>query len=169
MPTAVTQQSGLVTPGHAAVWVTDNVIADGGAVPAAARVLASERNVNFNTTADLAILLPPAIQAFQLTGIIVTNANLSLTNAQGGFYTGTGKTGQVLVLAAQTYAALTSQDLLIQLPLTTYAQSARFSTNNLLITPNAANLLSLEIFFSLTIPQGVPAVADLYLLGVDLS
>lgn len=162
-------QSGLVTPGHSVIWVTDNVVADGGAVPAETKVLASFRNADFNVTNDQPILLPTSIAAFQLTGIIVANASTPLTIAQGGFYTGNAKSGSVIVLASQSYAALTSPDLLMQPALTAFAQSARFSQNNLTTTLNADNLASLEIFFALSVPQGVSASADIYVLGVDLT
>lgn len=154
------EQSGAVTPGHAVKWVTDNVIQDAGVIPAAQRVLATFINADFNSTGDQPIIIPAAITAFQLTAILVTNATISLTTAAGGFYTAASQGGTPIVAAGQVYTALTNPNLLATLTRTAFAQSARFSNNNL--TGNT-------IYFSLTTPQGVAANADIYLIGIDLS
>lgn len=154
------EQSGQVTPGHAAIFLTTGVIADGGAIPAAARVLASLRGASFNQTADQLILIPAAITAFALTGIIVTNATLSLTTAAGGFYPQSGKSGTPIVSAAQVYSSLTTATVLLNATLASYGQNTRFS---------AVNLPDAGIYFSLTTPQGFDCTADIYLLGVDLT
>jgi hypothetical protein len=162
-------QNGLVTPGHYATWVTDGVIEDGGALAAAQKVLASVFSANFNTTTDQPILIPPAITAFQLTGIIVTNASISLTTAAGGFYPAAGKGGSAIVASSQAYSSLINANLLLQPTLTAFAQSARFSSANLPLILGTNNQYSLAAYLSLTTAQGNPATADVYLLGVDLS
>lgn len=157
-------QSGLVTPGHACSWVTDGVIQDAGATPAAQRVLASLRGADFNTTGDQPITIPPQFVAFQLTSIVVTGAFGAMSVARGGFYPQAGKAGSPLVFNTQTYAALTTSDVLQQMSLTAFAQNTRFSVTNL----GQINGL-LNIWFSLSIPQGTVAGADIYLIGIDLT
>lgn len=158
------QQSGQVTPGHLAVWLTTGVQGDGGPIPAASRVLASLRSADFNATTDQPIAIPKAIVAFQLTGIIVTNASPSLSNAIGGFYPQAGKAGTPIVAASQAYSLLTTPDQLLQATLATFGQQSRFSADNL---GSIGGLL--QIWLSLTTPQGVLASADVYLMGTDLT
>ena len=154
-------QSGNVTPGHLAQFITDHVIGDAGPILASQKVLGAIFGADFNTTSDQPIVLPSSINAFQLTGIIVTNASISLTTAFGGFYPLTSKAGSPIVSASQGYSALTSSSVLLQPTLTTFAMTTRFS--NAILT----NLWA--IYFSLTIPQGATASADVYAIGLDLS
>lgn len=163
------QQSGQVTHGHFASWVTDGVIQDGGPVTAAQKVLAAFFNANFNTTSDQPLLVNPAITAFQLTGIVVTNASISLSAAVGGFYTAAAKGGSQIVANTQVYSSLTTANLLLQATLTAFANTARFSSNNLSLLPNINNLQSLAVYLALTTPQSAPATADVYLIGMDLT
>lgn len=162
-------QSGAVTPGHKAVWTTDGVIQDGGPIPASEKVLAAIFGANFNTTTDQPLLIPPPITAFRLNSIIVTNASVPLTTAAGGLYTAPSKGGSAIVAAGQTYVSLTSPSLLTTATLTSFANSARFSVNNLGYLLNAYNQNSLALYLSLTTPQGVPATADVYIVGTDLT
>jgi hypothetical protein len=161
---AAVLQSGNVTPGHLASWVTDGVIQDGGAPPAAQQVIASFRGANFNTTADQPILIPGSFVAFTLTQIIVTNASLSLSNAQGGFYSAPSKGGSALVLGSQTYSALTAPTALLNATLQAFVATTRFSSSNLASINGA-----LAIWFSLTTPQGIAATSDIYLVGINLT
>lgn len=159
------QQSGLITPGHITIWTTTGVIQDGGTIAVSQRnVLASARSVNFNTTNDQPIAIPQRVTAFQLVGILVTNASASLTTAVGGFYPAAGKSGLPIVAASQNYAGLTTSQTLQQLMLTAFGQNTRLSSVNLGTIAGYMN-----IWFSLTTPQGAPATADIYLLAVDLS
>ena len=154
-------QSGSVTAGHNATWITDGVIADGGPIAASNKVLGSIFGADFNSTGDQPLVLPASINAFQLTGIIVTNASVSLNAAFGGFYPLSSKAGSPIVLASQSYAALTASSLLMQPTLTAFATTTRFSS---------AILTGLwAIYLSLTVPQGSTATADVYLTGLDLS
>jgi hypothetical protein len=157
-------QSGSVTPGHLVGWVTDGVVGDLGAPTAAQKVIASLRGANFNIATDQPILIPQQFTAFQLTGVLITNASVSMTTAAGGFYPQASKGGSALVAAATTYALLTSPDLLLSATLTSFALTGRLSANNL----GQLNGL-LAIWLSLTTPQGAAATADVYLLGVDLT
>lgn len=158
------QQSGLITPGHLAIWSTAGVVQDGGVLPAAARVLGSGRSYSFNTTNDQPIAIPQRITAFTLTGILITNASISLTTAAGGFYPQAGKGGVPIVPATQTYTVLSNSTLLLWATLSSFGQNTRFSASNL-----GAIGGYLDIWFSLTTPQGAAATGDIYLIGMDLS
>ncbi len=157
-------QSGLVTPGHSAVWTTDGVLQDGGGTPAAQRVLASLRGADFNTTSDQPIIIPQNFVAFQLTSIIVTNSAVSLSAAVGGFYPAANKGGTPIVAASQVYSALTTVNSLMNPTLAAFGSGTRFSAQNL----GSINGLT-AIWFSLTTPQGVNATGDIYLCGIDLT
>ena len=153
-------QSGNVTPGHGAKWVTDSVIADNGPNPYAQRVLASFLGADFNDTGDQPIILPATLNAFQLTGVLITNASASLTTAVGGFYPQALKAGTPIVAAGQVYTALTTSLLLMNATIAAYGLAQRFSRTQL---PDWA------VYFSLTTPQGAAATADIYLLGIELA
>lgn len=153
-------QSGSVTPGHAVKWVTDNVIGDAGSLPAAQKVLAYLNNASFNSTADQPIILPSSINAFQLTGILITNASISLTTAAGGFYPAASKAGTAIVAASQVYSTLTASTKLLSATLAAAVATTRYST---------ANLADWTIYLSLTTAQGAAATADVYLIGIDLT
>ena len=162
-------QSGTVTPGHLVTWTTDGVIQDGGGLPSSTlQILASARTMNFNTTTDQAIYIPPSVVAFQLTGITVTNASLSLTTAAGGFYPAVGKSGTAIVAAGQSYASLTTANLLLACTIAATPLVTRYSSANLPVT-TILGLNYLTIYLSLTSPQGTPATADVYLLGFNLT
>lgn len=153
-------QSGNVTSGHGAKWVTDSVIADAGPNPYAQRVLASSLGVDFNTTADQPIVLPQTLNAFQLTGVLITNASISLTTSVGGFYPQASKGGTPIVAASQIYTALTTQYLLLNATLSSYGSQQRFSR---------FQIPTWGIYFSLTTAQGIAATADIYIMGIELA
>ncbi len=120
------------------------------------RLLAKITGANMNSTADQAITgLPTKWIPRRITA---QNASISLTTAAGGFYTGAGKTGTVIVPAAQVYTALTAaskwKDLTID------------STSG---GPTTDVLSATTIYFALTTPQGAAATADIYIWGEDLS
>lgn len=157
-------QSGVVTPFHSVQWLADGVIGDGGANPEGLRVIAGIRGANFNTTNDQPIIIPQNLTAFSLRFIVVTNASVSLTTAAGGFYSAASKGGTPIVAAAQTYATLTDNNQLALPTLASFGSATRFSSRNL----GSINGL-LAIWFSLTVPQGVAATADIYISALDLS
>jgi len=139
-------------------------VQDGGATPASQRVLASLRGANFNTTFDQPIPIPQNITAFMLTQISITNSNISMSAAVGGFYPQASKGGTAIVASGQTYATLTTSALILNATLAGTAGLTRFSTANLGTIGNLMN-----IWFSLTTPQGSNAMADIYLIGIDLT
>lgn len=112
------------------------------------RVLGKLLGANMNTTADQAI--PLSYGCAVVTDVVATNASASLTLAAGGCYTGAGKTGTTIVAAAQAYSALTAAGLALNLTMAT-----------------PVRVLTAQIFFALTVPQGVAATADLYVLGIE--
>lgn len=155
------QQSGNVTPGHVAIWVTDNVQGDGGPLLGPSETkLAQLLGANFNTTNDQQIAIPTTITKFQLTRIVVTNASVSLTTAVGGFYPQVAKGGTSLVANTQVYSSLTAASVLLNPTLTSYANTTALT---------ASILTSFSIYFALTTSQGVAATADIYLFGVILA
>lgn len=119
------------------------------------RLLAKVSAANFNITTDQAIANFPA--KWIIRRITVQNASVSLTTAAGGFYTGAGKTGTVIVAAAQTYAALTGSTIWIDLTLAAG------------VLTGTAALTATTIYFALTTAQGAPATADIYIWGEDIS
>lgn len=153
-------QSGNVTPGHIATWTTDGVLQDGGALGRSQKVLAMLGTADFNDTNDQPLLLPSTMTAFMLTGLLVTNAPVSLTTAVGGFYPQAFKAGTPLVGAFQVYSFLTSASLLLSCTLAAPVPTTRYSRTSL---PDWA------IYLSLTTPQGQAATADVYAIGIDLS
>jgi len=154
------EQSGNVTSGHLATWITNGVVGDGGSPIGSAFVLASLLSADFNTTADQPIALPSTVNYFALTGIIIAAASTSLTTAAGGFYPTTSKGGSAIVSSAQAYSALTANTLLMNATLTAYAQAQFFSRTQ---------LADWAIYLSLTTPQGSDALANIYLLGTVLG
>jgi len=155
-------QSNSVTPGHIATWATDGVIQDGGPIPT--NVLASLRGANFNITGDQPILIPATVSAFSIAKIIITNASVNLTTAVGGFYPQSAQGGTPIVAASQTYTALTTINGLMLATLAAYGSSTRFSSN---ILGSIGGQLAL--YFNLTTAQGVSAVADIFVIGDNLS
>lgn len=112
------------------------------------RVLGKLLGANMNTTTDQAIALGYGHAI--VTDIVVTNASLSLTLATGGCYTGAGKTGTIIVAAAQAYSALTAAGLALKL-----------------VMAVPVRVLTSQIFFALTVAQGTAATADIYVLGIE--
>ena len=153
-------QGGNVTRGHLATWQTNGVIGDGGAPSYYTQVLASLTSADFNSTDDQAIALPDTLNYFQLTGIIVAGASLSLDTAVGGFYPAASKGGSAIVANSQTYSSLTGATLLLSTTLTSYAQTAYFSRTQ---------LADWAIYFSLTTAQGAAATASIFLVGIPLG
>lgn len=110
-------------------------------------VLGQLLGANFNTTGDQAIAL--WCKAGIVTHVIVTNPSLSLTTAVGGFYTGAGKTGTIVVPATQVYSVLTAAGLALVIPV---AIAVRITTG--------------QLFLALTVAQGAPATGDVYVCGI---
>ena len=107
---------------------------------------------NFNSTGDQAISIAGTAN-YRITEILVTNCGVSLTTASGGFYNAAGKPGGgVLVAAAQVYTALTGT-------------ASQFMTATI-GGVGATNLqTAATIYLSLSVAQGAPVTADVYVFG----
>lgn len=104
---------------------------------------------DMNSTADQALTKLHNYSAFIIVRFNAVNASISLTTAQGGFYTGAAKSGITLVAATQAYTALSS------------------SGAGLALTPGSAGQgrLIADPILSLTTGQGAAATADFYIIG----
>lgn len=153
-------QSGSVTPGHLATWVTDGVVGDGGAKLGLQTVIGSLLGADFNTTLDQAIPIDTDVVAFQFFCIYVTRPSTILSAAVGGFYPAASKAGTAIVANTQVYSTLTTAASLLTPTFTGAVITTRWSR---------ANLADWAVYFSLTTPQGVAASADIYLLGTPLA
>lgn len=105
---------------------------------------------NFNSTADQAITLESGTKI--ITKIIVTNSALS--TAAGGFYDGSGKSGNAWVANTQTYTTSAVNDI-EELTLTSYA--------------TGHTVTDTTIYFSLTTAEGSAASGDIYIFGYNLG
>lgn len=108
---------------------------------------------NFNTTADQPITINSA--GYIVRKIIVANASANLTLAAGGFYTAAAKGGSAVVLAIQTYTALSAATKFLDLTLTAILGSDYQTAGTL--------------FLSLTTGQGSAATANVYIIGDSLA
>lgn len=129
---------------------------EGFAAPAHAagldRLLGLLRGANFNSVLDQAIAIQDSTK-YRLTKITIGNASTSLTTAVGGIYDSPNKAADVIVAAAQGYAALTSASQLMDAVLTSYTGQASSEAT---------------LYLSLTTAQGAPATADIFVYGRDL-
>ena len=154
------EQSGNITPGHVAIWMTTGVVGDGGPLKSSHTVLATLLSADFNSISDQPLLLPSTITAFAITGIVVCNSAVSLSTAVGGFYPQTSKGGTAIVANTQVYSSLNTVTKLLNCTIPAGVLATRYDRTNV---PNWA------IYLSLTTAQGIAANADIYLLGVDLT
>jgi hypothetical protein len=108
---------------------------------------------NMNSTADQAIQINSPALHYVIESIWVSNASISLTTAQGGFYTGAGKTGTTLVANTQAYSTLTAA-----------AVDATGSSVAMTLAATGAQTTTLDvarIYFALTTAQGAAATANI--------
>lgn len=153
-------QSGSITPGHLATWVTDGVVGDGGSPLAQQTVIGQLLGADFNSTLDQAIEIDANVLAFRLAAIFVTRASLALSTAVGGFYPAASKAGTALVAASQAYSSLTSSTGILSCTFAGAAATTRYTRSN---------LTAWAIYFSLTTPQGADAIADIYVVGTPFA
>lgn len=157
-------QSGSITPGHRVQWITDGVIGDGGVETEGNTILGRLLSADMNSILDQPIQLSNLITAFQITGILICNASMSLTTAAGGFYPTTAKGGTAIVAAGQVYSSLTTAAKALNATLAAGITATRYASGNVDIINGYPT-----IYFSLTTAQGAAATADIYLLGNNLS
>ena len=101
-------------------------------------------SANLNITTDQAITLLGGNKL--ITSIMFINSSETPTLAAGGFYTGAGKTGTVLVSTGQVYTALV----------------ASLSLN---VTIALNYVTGTVIYFSLTTGNGTACTADIFVYG----
>lgn len=112
-------------------------------------VLAKLEGANMNSTADQAITVYGASK-YVIRGILVTNASISLTTAQGSLYTAASKGGTALTTSPTTtaYSSLDAAAKYLDLTLA-----------------SLTTLTASTLYLSLTTPQGAAATADFYIFG----
>ncbi len=110
---------------------------------------------DMNSTDDQEFtLLPSASGQFRARLITATNATGTLDMATGGIYTAASKGGTAIVASSQDYSALTDPTISLDLAIVATPQNTFW--------PDGTTL-----FLSLTTPQGVAAIADFYIYGVN--
>lgn len=110
--------------------------------------LGSLSSVNLNTLNDQTV---PLIQGNKrITRIIFANASSTTATVSGGIYTGINKTGNTVVAAAQTYAALTA------------AKTLSATIDKDYVTGD-------QVYISFTVAEGAASTADVYIYGEILS
>jgi hypothetical protein len=114
---------------------------------------------NMNATTDQAIPISVPSGTWAIDSISISNPSISLTTAQGGFYTAASKGGVAVVASTQAYSTLTT--------------NAANSTGNFMTTTlsTAGNTTDFQgptqtsaikmLYFSLTTAQGAAATADI--------
>lgn len=118
---------------------------------------------NMNSTADQAIALAgPAL--FLVDSIVITNASVSLTTAQGAFYAAAGKTTPLFnANATSPFTWLTTAGRAATVGAGA-SDAATAHANNQITIANSGT-----IYLSLTTAQGVAATADIYVFGRKLT
>lgn len=110
------EQSGAVTPGHLAAWVTDNVLADAGVQfnNVYGKFVSTLQNVNFNaanTDNAIPIRLPLGYTRYRIEQILISGASTSISSATCGVFTGTGATGITIVANTAVTITQTGSDV----------------------------------------------------------
>lgn len=155
--------TGVDTAAEAAITAVARALLDDATVAAQRATLevlprhgliASLIGADMNTIVDQAITLVGSTK-YVIRRIIVANASINLTTAAGGIYTGVGKTGTIIVAAAQVYTALTASGKYLDLTLEAVVGTDLFT--------------AATIYLSLTTAQGAPASADYFLFGDNLA
>lgn len=117
-------------------------------------LLGQRRGLLLNTTADQPIFV--VSDRYIIRKMTVQNIAGGLAGlAAGGIYTGTNKTGRILVAAAQLYSGLADNTRFVDLTLSSGNQNTVWTAN--------------EIYFSLTIAIGTGVSMDIAIWGEDYS
>lgn len=125
------------------------------AAPGQVALIGTLIGANFNTTADQAIAINPAVTKFRVSEIDVTGCSTSLTLAAGGFYSAASKGGTAIVAAAQVYSALTGSTLVANPTVSATGGGTAWTLST--------------IYFALTTAQGGAATCNIAIYGVDLT
>lgn len=106
---------------------------------------------NLNSTLDQALLKAFDFTKYVIDKIVFANASAPIINASGALYTGGSKSGIPLTASTQSLAGMDSVNAVVNPSLTAGATG--------LITDQT-------LFLSLTVPEGTPATADLFVMGI---
>ena len=114
---------------------------------------------NFNSTADQAIPISVPTATYMVESIAISNPSVSMTTAQGGFYTAISKGGVTIVASSQAYSSLTGNTAnttgnAMMATLATAGNTTDFQG------PTQTSAIN-TIYFSLTTAQGAAATADI--------
>lgn len=117
------------------------------------QVLFSIANANMNIATDQPFIKRWGFTNYIIEEIRIRDADGTCATAVGGIYTGAGKTGTILVAAAQAYTQVSGVGLGLVLTLTAAALAVQTTTP----------------IFALTTPQGAARIANLEIIGIPLS
>ena len=117
------------------------------------------KGANFNITTDQAIPISVPTATYMIDSIDISAPSVSLTTAQGGFYTAVSKGGVAVVASTQAYSSLTTNAAnttgnAMQATLATAGNTTEFAGYQ-----QASRIQTL--YFSLTTGQGAPATANI--------
>jgi hypothetical protein len=147
-------QSGNVTPGHLASWVTDSIIEDAGITFSTVygRFVATAQAVNFNspnTDTPISLPLPLGYTRYRVSSIMISGATGLLTTSTVGVFTTPGG-GGVPVVSGGTAV--------------TVNQTTTDTVGNMqTLTINNQNTMALSdpvLFFHVQTPQGAGVFAN---------
>lgn len=113
---------------------------------------------NFNVTTDQAIPISVPSGTWAIDSIAISNPSVSLTTAQGGFYTAVSKGGVAVVASTQAYSTLTTNAA----NTTGNYMTATLATagNTTMFEGLTGSSLIKTLYLSLTTAQGAAATAD---------
>lgn len=117
------------------------------------QVLFSKAGLDMNVTTDQILDKAWDFTDYIIEEIRVRDADGTCATAVGGIYTGAGKTGTILVAAAQAYTQISDAGLGLVLTLAAAALAKQTATP----------------IFALTTPQGAARLANIEVIGIALT
>ena len=147
-------QSGTVTPGHLASFVTDGVVGDAGVTLSntQGQFVAVSTNINFNaanTDNPISINLPAGYTRYRISNILISGSSGTLASCTCGVFTGVGAGGNAVV-AGGTAVTITTNVLDAN-------NNMQFLT---VIQQNTTAWSDIVLYFRVQAPQGVAATAS---------
>jgi hypothetical protein len=149
-------QSGRVTPGHLAVWTTNEVVGDGGtAILLNTQGLLSQSitKVNFNQINfdnQILINLPVGFTRWRCDRIVISGSSSALTMATCGVFTATAQGGVPIVTAGSAITITTPNT-----DTNNNAQSLTINSQDTMVFSDTV------IYFQLQNAQGAAATANI--------
>jgi hypothetical protein len=121
---------------------------------------------NFNTTSDQAIPISVPTAKYAIDTISIANPSVSLTTAQGGFYSAASKGGVAIVASTQAFSTLTTNAVNTTGNYMTATLATAGSTTAFNGYLQASQIST--IYLSLTTAQGAAATADVRVTCIPL-